>query len=112
MDAIILCGGYATRLEPITFFVPKPLLPVNGKPILDHIIDDMEGLKINRFVLSTNLKFYDQFEYWAANKKNSPEKIELIAEPSMDHSEKFGAIKGLNYTIEKAGVTDDILIIA
>ncbi len=112
MDAIILCGGYATRLEPITLFVPKPLLPVNGKPILDHIVDGLGGLKFNRFILSTNRKFYDQFEYWASNKKNAPDGMELIAEPSMDNAEKFGAIKGLKYAIEKAGIDDDIMIIA
>ncbi len=112
MDAIILCGGFATRLEPITLFVPKPLLPIKGRPILDHIMEGMEKIEVNRYVFSTNKKFYDQFKNWASCKGNHEGKIELVVEPSMHHGEKFGAIKGIQYTIEKAGLNDDILIVA
>ncbi|MDE1805086.1 MAG: NDP-sugar synthase, partial [Candidatus Micrarchaeota archaeon] len=38
MDALILCGGYAKRLEPLSLFIPKALLPVNGRPLLDNIV--------------------------------------------------------------------------
>lgn len=112
LDAVILCGGFATRLEPITFFVPKPLLPIKGKPILDHILASISGFSINRVVLSTNRKFSDQFEYWTANKSALGGKIELVVEPSMHHGEKFGAVKGINYTIEKAKLGDDLIVIA
>ncbi len=114
MDALILCGGFATRLEPITLFVPKPLLPIGGKPILDHIIENVERQGIGRIVLSTNRKFGDQFEYWIGNWKASglDGKISLITEPTMHDGEKFGAIKGINYAIERAGFADDLLVIA
>lgn len=114
MDALILCGGFATRLEPITLFVPKPLLPVEGRPILDHIMDGVASLGVDRIVLSTNKKFGDQFNYWATNKKASGFKtpIEIVVEPTMHHGEKFGAIKGINYTIESAKLKEDLLIIA
>jgi glucose-1-phosphate thymidylyltransferase len=69
LDALILCGGFATRLEPITLFVPKPLLPIGGKPIIDYIVEDIEKFSVNRIVISTNRKFADQFEYWMKNKK-------------------------------------------
>ena len=36
MKSIILAAGYATRLYPLTLTVPKPLLPVKGKPILNY----------------------------------------------------------------------------
>ncbi len=114
LDALILCGGFATRLEPITLFVPKPLLPVGGRPILDHILDGVAGLGVSRIVLSTNKKFSDQFKYWAENKAASGFKIpiEIVVEPTMHHGEKFGAIKGINYTIETAKLKDDLLIVA
>jgi glucose-1-phosphate thymidylyltransferase len=114
VDALILCGGFATRLEPITLFVPKPLLPVGGKPILEHIVDSVAELDVDRIVLSTNRKFNNQFEYWARNKMalGFAKRIEIVEEPSMHHGEKFGAIKGIHYTIEKAKLSDDLLIIA
>jgi len=39
MKAVILAGGLGTRLQPYTFFIPKPMLPLGNKPLLEHIID-------------------------------------------------------------------------
>jgi len=44
MKAIILAAGYATRLYPLTINTPKPLLEINGKPILDYICDEIESI--------------------------------------------------------------------
>ena len=45
MKCLILAAGYATRLYPLTENFPKPLLTVQGKTILDHLIDDMKDEK-------------------------------------------------------------------
>ena len=45
MKAIILAGGYAVRLLPLTKHIPKPLLPVAGKPVIDYIIEALEESK-------------------------------------------------------------------
>ena len=34
MQAVILAGGLGTRLQPYTFFIPKPMLPLGNKPLL------------------------------------------------------------------------------
>jgi glucose-1-phosphate thymidylyltransferase len=94
--------------------VPKPLLPIKGRPILDYIIDKTIPLGINRLVISTNLKFADQFEYWRHHKfaDGINKQIDMIVEPSLHNGEKFGAVKGINYAIENARFNDDLLIIA
>lgn len=46
MISIILAAGSGTRLRPLSYFVPKILLPVKGKPVLDYILGNMEGLDI------------------------------------------------------------------
>ena len=114
MEVLILCGGFATRLEPITLFVPKPLLPIGGKPILDHIVDDVSGSDISRIIISTNKKFSDQFRYWAEMRKAAgmKKRLELVIEPTVHDGHKLGAIKGIQYAIEKAGIEDDLMIIA
>ncbi len=43
MKAFILAAGKGTRMRPLTAYTPKPLLPVAGKPILQHTIDQLEG---------------------------------------------------------------------
>ncbi len=48
MKLIILAAGYATRLYPLTLNQPKPLLPVAGKPMLEHVLDKIASHSCNR----------------------------------------------------------------
>ncbi|MFA6035645.1 MAG: nucleotidyltransferase family protein [Candidatus Micrarchaeia archaeon] len=41
MDAVILAAGQGTRLRPLTYAIPKPLLPVGGRPVIDYVIDNL-----------------------------------------------------------------------
>ena len=52
MKAVILAGGKGSRLRPFTFSIPKPLLPVGGKSILELIIRRLFSLKINDITLA------------------------------------------------------------
>jgi mannose-1-phosphate guanylyltransferase len=45
MKAVILAGGLGTRLQPYTFFIPKPMLPLGNKPLLEHIIEWLTHVK-------------------------------------------------------------------
>ena len=51
---IIMAGGEGRRLRPHTENCPKPLLPVNGKPMLEHIIERAKADGIKRFVFAVN----------------------------------------------------------
>ena len=51
MKAVILTGGLGTRLQPYTLFVPKPMLPLGDKPLLEHSIDWLKKNKIKSVVL-------------------------------------------------------------
>ncbi len=48
MKAVILAGGLGTRLQPYTFFIPKPMLPLGNKPLLEHIIEWVTGTNNNK----------------------------------------------------------------
>ena len=53
-----MAGGKGTRLAPFTNILPKMLIPVNEKPVIEHILDNFKvyGLIILKFVLIINLK--------------------------------------------------------
>ncbi len=53
MQALILAGGMGTRLRPLTFSIPKPLLPVGEKPILQRIVEQLRDAGITDLVLAT-----------------------------------------------------------
>lgn len=54
MEAIILAGGKGTRLQPYTTVLPKPLMPVGGKPIISIIINQLKQAGVSRITLAVN----------------------------------------------------------
>lgn len=56
MDAVVLVGGFGTRLRPLTLSVPKPLLPVGNVPIVERIIAGLERAGVTRAVLALGFK--------------------------------------------------------
>jgi mannose-1-phosphate guanylyltransferase len=55
MKAVILAGGLGTRLQPYTLFLPKPMLPLGNKPILEHIIGWVKSCRgVDHIVLCTS----------------------------------------------------------
>ncbi len=56
VPTVIMAGGKGSRLDPFTKVLPKPLIPVNGQPIIDHIIDRFVDYGVKRFWLTVNYK--------------------------------------------------------
>ncbi|MBT8489515.1 MAG: NTP transferase domain-containing protein [Deltaproteobacteria bacterium] len=52
VPVVIMAGGKGTRLEPFTRVLPKPLIPVGDKPVIDHIIDRFRVYGISEFYLT------------------------------------------------------------
>ncbi len=65
MKAVILAGGYGTRLEEETVVKPKPMVEIGGKPILWHILKTYSHYGINDFVICLGYKGYMIKEYFA-----------------------------------------------
>src|SRR5579864_4307224 len=53
MKAVLLVGGQGTRLRPLTFSIPKPLLPIGETPILKIIIERLRDAEISEIILAT-----------------------------------------------------------
>ena len=50
LTVAILCGGRGTRLQPWTESIPKPLVPLHGRPVLDYVVDFYRGAGVRRFI--------------------------------------------------------------
>jgi len=111
MIAIILAGGYAKRLWPLTLNKPKALLPISGKPMVNYVVEKLESLDppMSRIILSTNLRFQSQFKKWLENTEYHG--VELMPERSTKEAEKLGAVRALADIVEKIG-EEDVLVLA
>ena len=65
MKAVILAGGFGTRLSEATNLIPKPMVEIGGKPILWHIMKTYSHYGINDFVICCGYKQYIIKEYFA-----------------------------------------------
>jgi glucose-1-phosphate thymidylyltransferase len=103
MVALILAAGYATRLQPLTDDLPKHLLPIGGRPMLDWILDKIHDAGIGEVHLVTNARFVHQFERWAADKG-----VIVHDDGTTSNDDRLGAIGDIAFV----GLDDDLLAIA
>ncbi len=54
MQAIILAGGMGTRLRPLTYTVPKPMLPIAGRPAIAHLVESLAKAGCTEVIITTN----------------------------------------------------------
>ena len=111
MKCLILAAGYATRLYPLTENFPKPLLEVDGKPILDWLIDDMakSGL-VDEYIVISNHKFAHIFDEWAARKTDVS--IRVIDDGTTSNENRLGAVCDIQFAIDQLQLDDDLVVMA
>lgn len=54
MKALLLAAGLGTRLRPVTNYIPKCLVPINGKPLLGYWLDSLPKAGVDEFIVNTN----------------------------------------------------------
>jgi glucose-1-phosphate thymidylyltransferase len=111
MKAVVLAGGYATRLWPITEHRPKMFLPVGKNTVIDEIFEDLEADdRVDEVFVSTNERFADAFDEYLSD---SPfEKPTLSVEETVEEDEKFGVVGALEQLVDREAVDDDLIVVA
>ncbi|HMJ89233.1 MAG TPA: nucleotidyltransferase family protein [Candidatus Acidoferrum sp.] len=115
MKVIILAAGYATRLYPLTLTQPKPLLDVAGKPMIEHVLDNIAPIPgIDRIYVVTNAKFAEHFQKWSDHYRATKSKLDftIVNDGSTDDTNKLGAIGDLNLVLTREKIDDDIMVVA
>jgi glucose-1-phosphate thymidylyltransferase len=107
LKAVILAAGYATRLRPLTDDLPKHLLPVGGRPMLDWVLDRVHELEdVDATHLVTNSRFAPDFARWA-----EPHDVTVHDDGTTSNDDRLGAVGDLHLAIDTAGLEDDELLV-
>ena len=113
MHAIVLAAGYATRLRPLTDRIAKPLLPLAGRPMLDHLADKIDDVgEVEALHVVTNTRFALPFAEWAfARRGRLP--VTVHDDATTSNEDRLGAIGDLQFVVEREGLTgEDLLVVA
>jgi glucose-1-phosphate cytidylyltransferase len=75
LTVLLLCGGKGERLNPLTNGIPKPLIQINGIPILSYLIPYLEGYGFKDIIIAAGYKSEKIYEYFECHHKNMNIKI-------------------------------------
>jgi glucose-1-phosphate thymidylyltransferase len=103
MKALILAAGYATRLRPLTDSIPKQLLPVGDRPMVDWILDRIQQTSADEIHLVTNARFAPDFERWAEDRD-----VVIHNDGTTSNDDRLGAVGDIHFV----GLDDDLLVVA
>lgn len=108
MNAVVLAAGYATRLSPLTDSIPKMLLPLAGRPMLDYLLDRIREVReIEEIDIVTNAQFAPIFSQWA------PADVRIYDDGTSSNEDRLGALGDLAFTIERASLAgQDLFVVA
>lgn len=99
LPVVIMAGGEGKRLRPLTNVLPKPLIPVGKKTVIEMIMDQFYELGSNDFYISLNYKA-DFIEYYLNGLKNKKYNIKYLREPS-----PLGTVGSLHFLKHKISET-------
>lgn len=112
MKAIILAGGYAKRMWPLTLERPKPLLPVAGRPVIEYVMEKVLDIgDIGTIYITTNRRFEGAFREWL-DRAGYGRDIRLVVEDTAAEEEKLGSVGAMKHIIDREGIDDDVLCVA
>jgi glucose-1-phosphate thymidylyltransferase len=108
VKALILAAGYATRLRPLTDSIPKMLLPLAERPMLDYLLDRIREVDdLDEIDLVTNARFAGALRDWA------PEDVTVLDDGTTSNEDRLGAIGDIAFAIERGGLEgEDLLVVA
>jgi glucose-1-phosphate thymidylyltransferase len=113
LDIIVLAGGFARRMWPLTRDRPKHLLIVGGKPMLEHVTDRVEALPkewVDRAFLSTNEAFAGEFREFLSGKKWN-HRWDLAVESAQSEGEKKGSLGALGEIIRDRDIFGELMVV-
>ncbi len=116
MKVIVLAAGYGTRMGELTKNTPKPLLPVGGKAIVEHLFEKLTPIEsITHYYIISNGKFYQSFKEWELDfhaNRNGHITLDILNDHSTCNENRLGAIGDIQLVLNTVSFQDDVIITA
>ena len=111
MKALILAAGFGTRLQELYPNTAKPLIPVAGKPIINHILENLNQVEeVDEIYLVINNHYASQFQEWLLNNPNHKQ-ITLFNNGVETNENRLGSIGDMQFPITQTNCNDDLMIL-
>ncbi len=132
MKLLLLCAGFATRLEAVTRGGPKPLLEIAGRSLLDRLLDDLlDGARraaddprasrgagevragaIDEILVVTNARHLAVYEAWAATRPVGEPPLRILDDGATDNASRLGAVRDLALAVGHFRLRAPLLVAA
>jgi len=112
MKALILAAGYGTRLASVIKDIPKPLIAVGNRPLIDYVVDRLLYIKsLSEIVVVSNNKFTPHFQQWAASSGQKKCPIRIVNDGTNTPQERLGSVGDIRFVWQKENSLQDWLIV-
>ena len=102
LTAVLMAGGEGTRLRPITYYIPKPLIPVAGKPCIDYVLSSLAKGGVGRVIITT-CYYFDSIAKHVGGQVHGMNIVYSVEDPPLGTA---GGVKKV------MGLVDDTFIVA
>lgn len=110
MQAIILAGGYGTRLYPLTINAPKPMIQIGEKPMIEYLVEKLRKIEeVHDIFIVSNGKFSCVFDEWLKNSKYT--NIHIINDGTISNEDRLGSVGDIQYVLEHRKIDEDLMIV-
>ncbi len=112
IKSLVLDAGKATRLAPLSYITPKSLLDVKGKPVLEHILQNIGNSDyIDTSYVMHSHEFQDSFNKFDRYYSHPNLNIEMISDKRRNPERDPGSIGGIAYVVREKEINKDLLVV-
>ncbi len=112
MKVLILAAGYGTRLYPIVRDTPKPLLEIQGSPLINYLVEKVKDIAgLSEILVVTNDKFFNDFTVWSKGFSGLKAKVTIVNDGTKTPEDRLGSIGDIDFVLKNQHINEDLFVL-